>query len=288
MAVLEAVNLWKVFGKTIALQDITLEFTKGMYLLLGPNGSGKTTLLKLWAGLLKPSRGKVIVKELDPWRNRVKIMRFMNVEFEDTVLPWWTSGREYLRFVARRKNVKWSSVVEIAELFNVTEYWDKIICGYSSGMKKKIVVLATLIGEPEIIILDEPYTLLDRNSIETLNKILVKMANTVETIVIASHIFTGIEEKANGVAILINGKLAYYSTKDKLLTEKKVYMCKTENPTSLVQTLLSQGIRNIRIDGDTIYFESDKNIKLPGNINCMQKIDIKKIYEDVILSKKIE
>lgn len=287
MTVLEAINLWKVFGKTIALQNVTLGFDKGIYLLLGPNGSGKTTLLKLWAGLLKPSRGKVSVKGLNPWKNRADIMKFMSVEFEETVLPWWTSGKEYLRFVARQKDVKWSNVVELAELFKVTDYWDKIIRGYSSGMKKKIIILTALIGEPEILILDEPYTLLDKDSIQRLNQLLLNMLYTVETIVITSHIFTGIEEKANGVAILINGNLAFYATKDKLFVGTiKTYMCQTENPVVLAELLFSQGIRKIRIEEDTIYFESDKYVKLPNNVNCSLKIDVKRVYEDIVSGLK--
>ncbi|ADI31750.1 ATP-binding cassette domain-containing protein [Staphylothermus hellenicus] len=287
MTVLEAVDLWKLFGRTIALRNITLRFGRGLYLLLGPNGSGKTTLLKLWAGLLRPTRGKVYVKGLNPWRSRVDIMKFMSVEFEETILPWWRSGREYLRFVAKQKGVKWSNVVELAELFNVTDYWDKIIRGYSSGMKKKIIILATLMGEPEILILDEPYTLLDRNTVEKLNKLLLKMLNTVKTIVIASHVFTGIEERANGVAILINGNLVFHSTTDKLLAEgEKTYICKTTNPITLVEILFSQGVKNIRIEGNTVYFESDKHVKLPENINCSLKIDIRRIYEDILVKLK--
>lgn len=283
----EARHLWKVFGKTVALRDINLGFGGGLHILLGPNGSGKTTLLKLWTGLLKPTKGEVKVKNLDPWSNRATLMRFMGVAFEDTVLPWWTSGKDYLKFLASQKRAKWSLVVELAERLGVTAYWTKTIRGYSSGMRKKIVLLAALAGEPEILVLDEPYTLLDRNSVDSLNQILVENIPSIEAAVIASHVFTGIEERTSSIAVLVNGSLVFYSTGNKLADSSLImYECETEDPVRFAEKLYKLGVKHLEIRESKVYFEAGRGITLPENVKCSPRINIKKVYENVVMGHR--
>jgi len=87
IALFKAVNVSKFFGTTIALDNISLEFSRGLNILLGPNGSGKSTLLKLWSGLLRPSKGKVFVYDLDPWRHRKHIMEKLPSSSRIYLLP---------------------------------------------------------------------------------------------------------------------------------------------------------------------------------------------------------
>ncbi|GEM_PF-840232 len=284
MIVLEAINLWKLFRTTIALKDVNLKLDKGLHLLLGPNGSGKTTLLKIWCGLLKPTRGKVFVKEkYIPWKQRHIIMKFMGVLFEDNNIPWWISGRDYLEFIAREKNIKWSEVVELAHCLNITSYWSKSIRSYSSGMKKKIILLSALIGGNEILILDEPYTLLDEAAVKELNKIIIEKKTEYEAILISSHVFTGIEEYIDSLTVLLNGKIVFHGELPELRkTEEILYECKVENPLNLIDKLYREGIEEIEIRGNKVYFKSKQKPEWIKQYECKELIDVKKLYEEII------
>ncbi len=285
---LEVHSVWKFFGKTIALRNVTLNIPpRSFHLLLGPNGSGKTTLLKLWTGLIKPSKGEVITLGMDPWKNRSKVMKYVNVAFEDLVLPWWTTGIDYLRYYASVKNIKWSEVKELAEYFGVDKYWNRIIRGYSSGMRKKIILIQALVGEPEIIILDEPYPLLDKQSIQKLN-VLLKEHSKSKTIIIASHVLAGVEKLVTSLAILINGTKVFDSRVEELKQHTIItYECKSQKPWKAVKELSSRGIIDIEIRGNNIIFTTSKEFKLSELEeldNCKTILNIEKLYVNVLRS----
>ncbi|OYT40951.1 MAG: hypothetical protein B6U89_00530 [Desulfurococcales archaeon ex4484_58] len=286
MSVLEAINLWKFFGATEALVDISIKLNRGLHLLLGPNGSGKTTLLKIWSGLLKPSRGKAYVMDkYIPWRDRHLIMKFMSVVFEDNAIPPWISGKDFLRFYAYQKNIKWSSVVEIAEKLGVTSYWDRSVAGYSSGMKKKKLLLTVLSSEnDEIIILDEPYTLLDKESINIVNEILEEKLKNVEAIVITSHVLTGIEKKINSLTILFNGKILFHKNINELYREGEItYVCETNDQLGFLEKLYSEGIRYIEVKNNKIFFKTRRQLEWIKEYKCKSFIDVREIYEKTLL-----
>lgn len=287
MSIIKVYNVWKFFGTTKALEDVTLELGRGLHLLLGPNGSGKSTLLRLVCGLIKPSRGRVFVKDLDSWRNRDKLMKIMGVEFEDNTIPWWLSGREFLKFIALQKGADWDRVVEIAERLGVTSYWNLSVRGYSSGMRKKIIVLLPFIGDNEIIILDEPYTLLDREAIAELNKIISEKLKEVETIIIASHVFTGIEEKAYSVTVLINGKLVLHEEINKLVkTGEVTWECTPGNPLDAINNFYKQSVREIVVSGNKVLIKGAVKIDLVKNYNCKPQVNVREIYEKVLIGTR--
>nr|MEB3859948.1 ATP-binding cassette domain-containing protein [Desulfurococcales archaeon] len=92
MPVFEARHVWKRYGPTVALRDVSIEVGEGLTVIMGPNGSGKTTLLRLLVGLSRPSRGTVRALGVDPWRRRPWVMARIGVAFEDLALPWWTTA----------------------------------------------------------------------------------------------------------------------------------------------------------------------------------------------------
>lgn len=280
MSILEARSVWKFFGSTVALSNVSLSLGKGFHVIAGPNGSGKTTLIKLWSGLIKPSRGSVLTLGLDPYANRSLIMTRVNVAFEDTTLPWWTNALDYLRFVAERRRAKWGDVRELASLLGVDSYWSRSIRGYSSGMRKKVILLQALIGEPEILLLDEPYTLLDRGSIVKLNTVLQGMVREGKTIVVATHIFTDLEYNADSLTVLFNGTLLYHGGREDLIKES-IYVCdkgivgKLEYVLEHVEELIIKDERVI------IKVKPGVNIKELG-IQCTIVIDIRRVYEKTL------
>lgn len=202
-----AESVAKYYGRTRALEDVTVEFCRGLNVLIGPNGSGKTTLLRLFTGLARPTRGRVESLGLDPWRHRTRLLNRIGVGFEGMRLPWWLTGEEVLRLYARTRGIPWSRILEVAESLGVTEYVRRSIRSYSMGMRKKILLAIALAGDPEALILDEPYTLLDSATILVLDSILLREARE-KPVIVASHVRTEALEQADRMLLLVNGRPA--------------------------------------------------------------------------------
>jgi len=280
-------GVWKRFGSTIALRDINLSIGEGLHLLLGPNGSGKSTFLKLSCGLIKPTKGNISTLGLNPWRDRVELSRKIGVAFEDTALPDWLSGKDFLRYVVERRRSDWSMMLERARELGVTEYWDNMIRGYSSGMRKKIILLAAMGWEPEILMLDEPYTLLDRNSIETINDMLIRMMERCRLILIASHIFSGLERHVSSLTILFDGQVILHGAiDDKTLEEYQIYSCVAEDPLPILQMLYEYGVREVWLQGKTIFFRAPLPKNIHKQIELTKILDVRRLYEEVIVGSK--
>lgn len=282
MTLLQARGLWKRFGPTVALSDVNLELDRGLHVLAGPNGSGKTTLVRLWAGLIKPSKGVVKTLGVNPFYQRHVLMKRVGVELEDLALPWWTSGVEYLKLVARSKNAKWDEVVELARLLRAEDYWHRSIRGYSSGMRKRIVLIQALIGDPELVLLDEPYTLIDKETIATLNDLLHKKLSDGTTILISTHIFTRLEQCADTLTVLFNGRVVYHGGKSKL-AEESVYVCRRDSLGPAELAIVAESARELHVDESSVVVKPlrEQDAKWLAE-KCEKLVDTKRIYEKTL------
>ena len=279
MSVLEALGLWKNFGATIALRDVSLSLDKGFHVIAGPNGSGKTTLLKIWAGLLRPSRGSVRTLGLNPWIERSRVLRRVHVAFEDINLPWWTTGLDYLKHVAYTRGIKWSEVVELAEVMGVTGYWSKGIRGYSSGMRKKVLLLQALIGEPEVLILDEPYTLLDSRSATTLQEIIWGKVKMGVTVVIATHIFTNLEDRADTLTVLRNGIVIAHHNVNELRETARV-VCEDRDVVSEIAGSIAGSVERVIVEeGSIALIARYEGLKRDLLERCRREVNLRSVYE---------
>ncbi|MDM7276011.1 MAG: ABC transporter ATP-binding protein [Thermoprotei archaeon] len=179
----------KVYLFNVALDNVDYEVDGGgIHIIMGPNGSGKSTLLSIIAGAERPSSGYVKVLGLDPWRDSEKLAGKVKALLDRASLPPWASCREVAEITARTSRTPWSDVLETAEALGVTSFWGRPYGTYSTGMKRKALLLTALIGDPEILLLDEPYQGLDSGSVETLTKIIIERATKGQTIIIATHI----------------------------------------------------------------------------------------------------
>lgn len=208
---IEVSHLSKRFGFTLALDDVSIRLLQGNALLIvGPNGSGKSTLLKVLCGILRRPRGSLVrVLGVDPWRQRHILFSRATAAFEDYAFPELASGEDYLKFVAKLRGV--SIDRSVGEIMGIEGFWSKPIRGYSSGMKRKLALAQALVGRPELIILDEPLVALDRQSKDQLIDILARRRAAGTTLVICSHILTGLERIATRMIVLVNGKMIYES-----------------------------------------------------------------------------
>ena len=279
-----ALNVVKRFGPTVALDDVSVEFGSGLNLLLDPNGSGKSTLLKLWCGLIRPARGRVEVFGLDPWARRVDVMRRVSAFFEDVPAPWWLSGEEFLRVVAEKRGVSWSTVKEYAERLGVTGYWRKLIRGYSSGMRKKVMLLATLVADVNGYILDEPYTLLDKDSVRVVDEIITEKVRSGRIVVVATHILTGVERLAKGFAILHNGRVvARYP--GEAVEVPTVVECSSRDASRIVEETQKLNPSKIVVSQSAIYIRTTSTQQassLVERFGCVAYPDIATMYSEVV------
>ena len=205
MAVLEINNLSKYYGKIKALDGLNLTIEAGnLYGILGPNGSGKTTTLGLILDILKPDSGYYT------WfdgaygdKSRLKIGSILETP---NFYPYMNAA-ENLEIVRQIKNVDDVDIDELLELVNLAHRRKSKFRTYSLGMKQRLAIAATLIGEPEVLIFDEPTNGLDPQGIAEVREILMRIAGMGKSVIMASHILDEVEKICSHVAIIKKGKL---------------------------------------------------------------------------------
>jgi ABC-2 type transport system ATP-binding protein len=201
------VSRW--FGSLVAVSDVSFDIGPGITGLLGPNGAGKTTLLRMMTGLADVSDGSVTmfgepVRDNPPLYGRIGVM-----SEHETVYPFLT-GREFVRMMGRLRGVpKGGEATEraIAHV-DMMPAADQPMRTYSRGMRQRMRLAATLVHDPEVLILDEPLNGADPRQRVHFQDLLRKLADEGRTIVISSHILEEVEQLAETVLLIINGKLA--------------------------------------------------------------------------------
>ena len=156
-------DLFKLFGNVVALDGLNLEVPKGICGFIGPNGSGKTTTINILLGLVRPDSGEAYVFGLDCWRNSYEIKRRVGVLHENLGYPMSFSAQRFLEYVARIYNVDKprERALEMLKLVGLYDARDRAIKGFSAGMLQRLGLAQALIGEPELVFLDEPTVNLD-------------------------------------------------------------------------------------------------------------------------------
>jgi len=182
-------ELRKVYWPNVALDNIDLTIEEpGLYLLLGPNGSGKSTLLSILAGAERPSAGLVRVLGLDPWRDSPKLAGRVRALLDRASLPPWLPCLDMVKTAIEMHGAKWEHVAGLAEELGVTAYWSRPYGVYSTGMRRKCLLLLAFTGEAELLLLDEPLQGLDRASTDIVIKTVERRAREGSTVIVATHI----------------------------------------------------------------------------------------------------
>lgn len=205
-------NLQKSYGSQIRVKDLSLCVPKAsVYGFLGPNGAGKTTTLKLLLGLIHPDRGNVwFFGEKMNKRNRLQILRHTGSLIEGPSFYGHLTGLENLQIIAKLKGVPSKEITRALETVRLTSQKDKKVKHYSLGMKQRLGIAMALLGNPEILILDEPTNGLDPAGIQEIRALIKELARTRSmTIIISSHILSEIEQMADHVGIIYRGELIF-------------------------------------------------------------------------------
>ena len=205
MKVLEIQDLNKRYGRIQAVNQLSLSIEKGMvYGILGPNGSGKTTTLGIVLGILKANSGSFQWFEGKYGDNP---RRHLGALLETPNFYPYLSAVDNLDIVAHIKRVKQPRMDELLELVNLKHRKNSKFKTYSLGMKQRLAIAAAMIGDPDVLIFDEPTNGLDPQGIAEVRETLLKIASRGKTVIMASHILDEVEKVCSHVAILKNGKL---------------------------------------------------------------------------------
>ncbi|WP_174412691.1 ABC transporter ATP-binding protein [Thermococcus eurythermalis] len=198
-------HLTKRFGHITALDSVSIGIGEGVTLILGPNGGGKSTFLNLCAGTYRPTEGVIRVFGGDPWADANVRQRF-GVSFDPPALPKHRTGREWLEFLAE---IRGGSTSDIIEAFSLGGFLDRRISTYSAGMMKRLSIASAFVGEPELVLLDEPLVNLDFDAIPEIVGLLERFASEGLSIVVVSHIWKPFLEFADRVVVIAGGRVKH-------------------------------------------------------------------------------
>jgi ABC-2 type transport system ATP-binding protein len=236
-------HLTKRYGRTIAVNDLSFRVTPGRITgFLGPNGAGKTTTLKAVLGLLRPTSGtaKVFGKA---YRELDDPVRQVGAVLETSRYHPGRSGRNHLRVLAAQSGIARGRVEEVLELVAMKEPAKRRVGGYSMGMRQRLGLAAALLGDPEVLILDEPANGLDPAGIRWLRDLLRSLSSKGRTILISSHVLAEVEQIADEVVIVHRGRFVAQSSTAELAARAAAGVrVRSPDPERLRQVLAAEGM----------------------------------------------
>jgi len=218
---IKAVGLTKRYGDVEALRDVSLEVAPGEIMaLVGPNGAGKTTALKLLVGLLTPTAGEAWTGGYDVRRQPFEAKRCLAFLPDQPFLYEQLTVAETLGFIGGMYRLTPSTLRERAEqlvtLFGLEEHWDHRVGQLSFGMKSRLVLIASLLHEPTVFILDEPFFGLDPQTLRLVKQLLMERARLGMAILLSTHQLSVVEDVAHRIAVLSRGRLIALGTWEEL------------------------------------------------------------------------
>lgn len=231
MEILNIDRLTKRYGKLVAVNNLNVSIEKGsIYGLLGPNGSGKTTTLGMILDIIRPSSGSFTwFSNSDQNVNRQKIGAII----ETPIFYPYLSAQKNLEIFCQIKRIDYA---DIERVLNIVELYDRrkdAFKTYSLGMKQRLAIAGALLGEPEVLIFDEPTNGLDPQGIAEIRNLIIKIAKQGITILLASHLLDEVQKVCSHVLILKKGKMLISGKVEDILREPDIFEIRVEYPEKL-------------------------------------------------------
>jgi ABC-2 type transport system ATP-binding protein len=206
-------NLTKVYGRITAVDHIHLEVPRGVVFgFLGPNGAGKTTTIKMMAGIIKPTSGRIVIKDMDLSEKPALVKQCIGYIPDRPFIYEKLTCFEFLQFIAGLYRLEQGlsldrKIKALLRLFDLETWKDELIEGFSHGMKQRLVMSSALIHEPEVLIVDEPMVGLDPKGARLVKQIFRKEARKGTTIFMSTHSLEVAEEVCDEIAIIQSGRM---------------------------------------------------------------------------------
>ena len=274
-AIIDVRGLFKRYGDVEALRGLNLRMRKGIFGFIGPNGSGKTTTIKILLGALRPDAGEAYVLGHDCFKESLEIRRRVGVLHENPSYPKNMTGLEYLTFVGSLyglgKEEAKSRARELLKSLDLEEAADRSIGGYSAGMRQRLGLAQALIGNPRLVILDEPTANLDPlGRAELLEMIKTLHKDQGMSFLIASHILPELQKICDQIGIISNGVMLEQGTIAELTKKymENTFKVKVSNPHILIEELRkAEFVEEVSMRGDNIWIKANEPEKLYNQIS---------------------
>lgn len=263
---LESVS--KFLNKKPIIVRMNLSIPRGaLFGLLGPNGAGKTTTLNLMTGRLKPTSGKVTVLGLDPWKERVPLFRKIGFLAQNPTQHADKSTLRFLVYMSRLRGYSREEAYRLSrdamERLGLSPLEQNIVGKLSGGEKQRLGFANALIGDPELLILDEPTASLDPKGRVYVMDLITRLAKEQnQTIIISSHILPEIQRMTNYVAIMSSGRVLVTGNVRDLTRNvyDENYILETDKPKLFVDQLINNGFE-VTLDQDLLKVSANGNIR---------------------------
>ncbi len=231
---IKLINLRKEFGNFVAVDDINLEVPPGrIFAFLGTNGAGKTTSIRMLTGVLQPTSGTAEIGGYDIQKNPIEAKFLMGVIPDRPYLYGKLTAREFLMFMADLYKVEPKTartrMADLLGLYGLAEWEHDLIDGYSHGMKQRLLMCASQIHNPPVLVIDEPMVGLDPRGAKLLKDTLKKSAANGMTIFMSTHSLSVAEEIADQLAIIRRGRIVAMGTLEELYKRAKSDASDLEN-----------------------------------------------------------
>jgi ABC-2 type transport system ATP-binding protein len=214
---IEIRNLSRRFGQVLAVDDVTFSAESGRVTgFLGPNGSGKSTTLRMLLGLIRPSGGSATFGECG-YADLAHPSSHVGVVIDDAGFHPGRTARNHLRVLATAGGHPQTRVDDVLERVDLARAADRRVKGYSTGMRQRLAIAAALLGDPDVLILDEPTNGLDPPGIRWVRDLIREHADGGGTVLISSHVLSEVAQFADDVVILANGQLRAIGPIDEVL-----------------------------------------------------------------------
>jgi len=237
---IDVINVWKKYGDIVALRGVSITVNEGEIVsLLGPNGAGKTTLISIIVGILRPTKGRVLIYGLDPKNPKARSM----IGFcpQEPALNDNLTGRENMMFYARLYGIDGieakKRINELLEVVGLSDDADRLVRRYSGGMKRRLSLAITLIPNPKILVLDEPTLGMDPNIRRNIWNIIKEVRKEGKSVLLATHYMEEADELSDRVYIMHEGRIIAEGTPEQL---KEIY-----GPPSVIEIELYRTVDKI-------------------------------------------
>jgi len=219
---LQISRLVRNYSKFRAIDDLTLHIGAGMFGLLGPNGAGKSTLMRILATLLPPTSGTVTIGGFDVMRQPGEIRQNLGYIPQEFGFFKGLNAYEMLDYIGTMKNIpraeRKAQIEKLLEEVNLTRDAHRRIGGFSGGMKQRLGIAQALLGNPSLLIVDEPTAGLDPEERIRFRNVLARLSGD-RTVILSTHIVADIEASCVAVAVINRGRLIFSGTPDALVTQ---------------------------------------------------------------------
>jgi ABC-2 type transport system ATP-binding protein len=253
MAAIEIQGLSKRFGDVVAVDDLSFVARKGAVTgFLGPNGAGKTTTLRMLLGLATPTAGSATIGG-QPYGQLADPFRHVGAVLESTGFHPGRRARDHLRVLATAAGLPLARVQEVLDQVGLAEAGDRRVKSFSLGMRQRLGLASALLGEPEVLILDEPANGLDPEGVHWLRRFLRGFADQGGTVLVSSHLLAEVAQTVDDVVIIARGRLVSQASLADLTHRSQAGVrVRTPQPEALRGALAAEGIAAELVTADAL------------------------------------